>query len=239
MKPEAVAIPVDLADSDVRLHIATTLPSEWSGGPDGADVATMIRLSEDPDPEVRNWATFGLGFLMDVDSEAIRAALWARTGDDSGEVRAEGIRGLARRHDRRAVPLLAELLDDEDGAHVLTFTAAAVLGSPELLPHVLNYDPADAGVAEALAACDPVTRGRRDEMAAVLPDSIARQLPGADVALFAECFEPGLTLKVSAGAETFHWSVEALLKRAGGDPEEAARLAAGDTLTEGLLKKKP
>jgi HEAT repeat protein len=228
------AVPVlvalsDHADPDVRFQVAAALPRVWAGDPDGVDILAMIRLTGDPDPEVRNWATFGLGFLIDVDTVAVRAALWARTSDDFDEARAEGVRGLARRHDRRSVTLLAELLDDEGGAHVLTFLAAAVLCAPELLPHLQNYDPKDIGVADALSACDPVARDRRDELAVALLGAVHRQLPGADLGLYADWFEPGLTLDVRIGGETHSWSVESLLERAGGDPERAARLAIADT----------
>jgi hypothetical protein len=198
----------------------------------------MIRLMEDPDPEVRNWATFGLGFLMDVDTVAVRAALWARTGDDDGEVRAEGVRGLARRHDRRAVPLLAALLDEVNGAHVHTFQAAQILGAAELLPHLLHYDPADPGVADALSECDPEVRSRRDAFAATVLDAVHRELPGADVALYADWFEPGLILDVTVGSAAYRWSVEALQARAGGEPEQAAQLVAAD-LTAGSVTAYP
>lgn len=107
---------------------------------------------------------------MNTDTEAVRAALWARTSDDYAEARAEGIRGLAQRRDRRVITMLAELLDDEDGAHVHTFHAAQVLGAPELLPHLLKYDPADYGVAEAIRACDPA-------ISAITPPSQGRVGP--------------------------------------------------------------
>jgi HEAT repeat protein len=234
---DRTAVPklVELAehvDGDVRFQAALALPSVWAGDLDGAAVPTMIRLTEDPDAEIRNWATFGLGFLMDVDTPAVRAALWARCGDDNPEARAEGIRGLARRHDRRAVPLLAELLDDEDGAHVHTFHAAEILGAPELLPHLLEYDEDGLGVADALAACDPQARDRRDEFAAAILDAVDRELPGADVAVYADWFEPGLTLDIAVGPDVCQWSVEALSARAGGDPAQAARLVADDLTTD-------
>jgi HEAT repeat protein len=220
----------DHADPDVRFQVASALPLVSPGDPEGADILALLRLTRDPDPEVRNWATFGLGFLVEIDSLAVREALWERTGDTFREAREEGIRGLARRHDPRAVALLAELLDDEDGAHVHTFQAAAILGAPELLPYLENYDPEDIGVAEALSACDPAARDRLDELAAALLRALHRQLPSADVALYAHRFDTGLTLDVTISADTRSWSVEALLKQAGNDPEQAARLAlAGAT----------
>lgn len=117
------SLPVLLAlaghhDAQVRLQVAVALPTVAVGEPDGPALHTLIRLTRDTDPEVRNWATFGLGFQLEADTPVIRAALWDRTSDDNTEAREEGIRGLARRHDPGAVPLLAQLLDDPRGAHV-------------------------------------------------------------------------------------------------------------------------
>jgi len=230
--PAAVPVLVALAghaDGDVRFQVALALPSVWDGDPDGVAVRTMIALTEDPDPEVRNWATFGLGFLMEADTVAVREALWARTGDDDNEARAEGVRGLARRHDRRAVSLVAALLDDEDGAHVHTFYAAEMLGAAELLPHLLEYDSGSLGLADAVAACDPEVRERRDAFGAAVLDLVCRELPGADVALYADWFESGLVLDVTVGADAYRWSVESLMARAsGGDVEQAAVLVVAD-----------
>jgi HEAT repeat protein len=230
------ALPVLLAlarhaDSNVRFQVAVSLPAVLDGEvPDDAGVAALIELSGDPDPEVRNWATFGFGWQSTADGAAVRQALWERTGDGYGEAREEGIRGLARRRDRRASPLLAGLLAEES-AHVFCFDAAAYLGDPALLPLLRAYDAEDRGVTEALRECDPVLRARRDALALELFDALGARLPGVDVRVFGERFEIGLYLEVTGidgGDGSAHWSVERLLERAGGDPDLAARLAAGD-----------
>ena len=60
--------------------------------------------------DCRNWATFALGALSELDSPAIREALAARLADADDEVRGEAIGGLAKRQDERAVDaILGEL----------------------------------------------------------------------------------------------------------------------------------
>jgi HEAT repeat protein len=84
---------------------------------DDAAIATLIHLSSDADPDVRDWATFGLGTQIDTDTPAIREALLARTVDVDGTVRGEALVGLARRHDPRVVDLLLhELAGGVDGS---------------------------------------------------------------------------------------------------------------------------
>jgi HEAT repeat protein len=94
---------------------------------------TLIRLSQDCDDEVRDWATFGLGTLSDVDGPDVRAALLARAEDIHHEARAEALFGLAVRRDPRAVPHLIRALQSP---HVggLEVDAAAAAGDPRLLP---------------------------------------------------------------------------------------------------------
>ncbi|MER7752133.1 HEAT repeat domain-containing protein [Kitasatospora sp. NPDC097643] len=219
-------------DPDVRFQVASSLPSVVTPSPEDPGIPVLIRLTGDPDPDVRNWATFGLGFLVDVDTPAVRAALWERLGDDCRDAREEGIRGLARRHDERAVGPLAELLDDDEGADLHTFEAAAVLGARELLPHLENYDPQSPWVAEALTACDPVLRARQDEAAWELLGTVQQRLPEAKVSLCAPRFDAGLTLDLATAGDAFSWSVGALLERSGGDPGRAAALVVADATSD-------
>jgi len=64
---------------------------------DEAAIGGLIQLSCDSDDDIRDWATFGLGMLIDTDTDSIRAALFARLTDDHPDTRAEAIAGLARR----------------------------------------------------------------------------------------------------------------------------------------------
>lgn len=227
----AVPVLVALAghpDAEVRRRAAGSFAGVATGVADGPDIRALVRLSRDDDPRVRDWATFTLGFQAEVDSPGIRAALWERTTDENADAREEGIRGLARRRDPSAVPLLVELLGSPEGAHVLTFTAAQIMGVPELLPALLEYEPDGAGVTAAVNACDPVQRERLDAFAWDLVCTLDRLRPDLAAAVYMERFDHGMSLGLDAAFGSSGYDVEALLGRAGGDPAHAAELVAAD-----------
>ncbi|MYV97386.1 HEAT repeat domain-containing protein [Streptomyces sp. SID3343] len=219
----------DDADSDLRQQVAGELSWVATGDPNGPGVRALMRLTRDAEPEVRNWATFALGSMLEVDTAEIRVTLWDRVGDDFAEAHAEGVRGLARRHDPRAVDLLAALLDAEDGADPLNFQAAQILGDPALVPHLTRHDAQSPDVAAALAECDPATRAHRDACAATLLEAVHQELPDARATLSGHRFDPGLILELTIEGEPQTWFVEPLLTRAGGDPHKAAALVLTDT----------
>jgi HEAT repeat protein len=120
-------------NAEVRLAVAFAVATV-SPQPLASDGRTaLISLSRDKDPEVRDWATFGLGTLSDVDGPDVRAALLERTEDASHEARAEALFGLAVRRDPRAVPHLIRALQSPlvGGLEV---DAAAAAADPRLLP---------------------------------------------------------------------------------------------------------
>ncbi len=211
-------------DAEIRQAVACSFAGLVTGRPDAPEIRALITLTRDEEPEVRNWATFTLGFQAEVDSPAIRAALWERVTDGHPDAREEGIRGLARRRDPRAVPLLMELLDDPEGAHTLTFDAAQLMGAPELLPTLLTYDPADPGVAAAVRACDPVQHDQLEVSYWELLSALDQLRPDAGAAVLAVRFDGGLTLDVGPSS----YDVEALLARADGDPLRAVDLVLAD-----------
>ncbi|MFF2954020.1 HEAT repeat domain-containing protein [Kitasatospora sp. NPDC057965] len=228
----AVPVLVTLAghpEAEVRRQVASglSLDAVVTGPPDAPGVRALLALTRDTDPETRDWATFTLGFQCAADGPDVRQALWERTGDEYPDAREEGIRGLARRRDPRAVPLMRELLADPDGAAVLTFRAAEILGAPELLPLLEDYDPDDHGVADAVAACEPSRRARLEEGAWALVRALERQRPDLAAAVWSTRCEPGLTLGIGGPDEPVY-DVAGLLGRAGGDPVRAAELVGSD-----------
>ncbi|MFD9353397.1 HEAT repeat domain-containing protein [Streptomyces sp. NPDC060031] len=226
-----VAVLVALAghhDAAIRRQVAGSFAGVATGLPDGPDIRALIVLTRDQDPEVRDWATFTLGFQAEADSPAIRDALWERATDEDAEVREEGIRGLARRHDRRAVPLLSELLSSPGGAHVLTFGAAQIMGIPELLPALLEYEPDGVGVTAAVHASDPVRRARLDASAWELLCVLDRLRPDLDASVYMDRFASGMSLGLGAAFGSPAYDVEALLERAHGGPAAAAALVASE-----------
>jgi HEAT repeat protein len=117
----------------VRLAVAFTIAtlSPQPLAPEARNA--LICLSRDCDPEVRDWATFGLGTLSDVDGPDVRAALLARAEDAYHDTRAEALFGLAVRRDPRAVPHLIRALQSPTVGG-LEVDAAAAAADPRLLP---------------------------------------------------------------------------------------------------------
>lgn len=108
------------------IALAAVLPPDDEDG-----LATLIRLSECGDDEVRDWATMGIAGLR-ADTTRIRDALVTRLGDRDLATVAEAARGLAGRGDRRALAgihrVLCEAGADQDYARDLALEAAQELG---------------------------------------------------------------------------------------------------------------
>jgi HEAT repeat protein len=119
--------------AEVRLAVAFAVATVSPQPLEPEARTALIRLSQDRDAEVRDWATFGLGTLSDADGPDVRAALLARAEDANHEARAEALFGLAVRRDPRAVPHLIRALQSPlvGGLEV---DAAAAAGDPRLLP---------------------------------------------------------------------------------------------------------
>jgi HEAT repeat protein len=98
---------VNHADALIRLSVTHVLGAFAN---DPASVSGLLQLVRDPDPDVRDWAVFGLGVLGDVDSPEIRDALLRCLEDPDEDVREEAAVGLARRRDPRVVPYLRSML---------------------------------------------------------------------------------------------------------------------------------
>jgi len=111
----------DHPQAGVRQAVATGLGGAVHKSPEC--VAVLIELMDDPDEDVRDWATFGLGSLSGEDSPKIREALQRRLDDPFEPARSEAVWGLAHRRDRTGLRMLLERLEsgtrlagDEDAA---------------------------------------------------------------------------------------------------------------------------
>ncbi|WP_222106042.1 HEAT repeat domain-containing protein [Catellatospora sichuanensis] len=223
----ALIVLAGCADAGVRTRVSVSLPSVMDDPPEEAGVAALIRLTTDPDQEVRNWATFALGRLTAADSAAVRAALWARIDDPYGEARDEAVAGLAHRGDRGVLPVLAALLA-RPSAGGLLFDAAALLADPSLLALLREFDVTDDQVRAAVEACDPQERARRDRLDAELREAVAARLPQAEVVLRHLWGSTERELRVTVGGDEVWYDADSLLRRASGDPQHAARLVRAD-----------
>jgi HEAT repeat protein len=96
-------------DPDVRWAVANGL-----NGTERADaITTLIELMDDPNDNVRDWATFALGTQCSVDSPEIRQSLRKRLDDSYEEARAEAIWGLVLRKDSHGIEILIDRLRDD------------------------------------------------------------------------------------------------------------------------------
>ncbi|HXC37129.1 MAG TPA: HEAT repeat domain-containing protein [Candidatus Acidoferrales bacterium] len=98
-------------NADVRYAVVHGL----SGYDDLRAIKALIRLSADQDRDVRDWATFGIGSMIEKDIPEIREALLARLTEADDEIRGEALAGLAQRGETRIVAtLLQELKSPPD-----------------------------------------------------------------------------------------------------------------------------
>lgn len=120
-------------DPDVRHGLTFAL----CGYEDDLAITTLIELSTDEDECVRDWATFGLGEMIQTDTQEIRDALIARLGDENADVRGEALAGLAQRKDMRVVDsLLKEMTAGWYGPLILE--SAAEIANPRLYPALMK-----------------------------------------------------------------------------------------------------
>jgi HEAT repeat protein len=159
--PTAIPSPVRLkthASARVRYAVVFAL----AGFEDQLAIKTLIELSRDQDPVVRDWATFGLGRQIDIDTPEIRAALLARVSDEDEVTRGEALVGLARRRDQRVIePLIKELQRYRDAEYSgYSVEAAEEIADARLLPILMRLkqsaDADDTRFDEAIRRSSPV-----------------------------------------------------------------------------------
>jgi len=121
---------------DVRFAVACAL-GNFANDSQAAD--SLLVLMQDVDEDVRDWATFGLGVLGDLDSQEIRDALWQRITDPHRDVREESLVGLAKRKDQRALQALIGELNQPEVSNAVLEAAAEFLGEQQADRSSSNY----------------------------------------------------------------------------------------------------
>jgi HEAT repeat protein len=96
---------------------------------DQLSAATLLALMEDSNKDVRDWATFGLGALGELDSAEICEGLVRRLTDDDEDVREEAMVGLGKRKDRRVLSSLLVALEQP----IVTVTVRVIEAAYEML----------------------------------------------------------------------------------------------------------
>jgi HEAT repeat protein len=117
-------------DENIRLAVAQALGCFPD---DPQSVCGLLKLTSDPDADVRDWAVFGLGVQGDADSPEIRDALLRCLDDANVDVREEATIGLGKRQDERLIPRLRKMLLEPVFKKRVAEAAAALLG--------MDHDP--------------------------------------------------------------------------------------------------
>ena len=112
-------------DKGVRMSVAAGLCEQ--SGP--VAIEALIEMMEDPEPGVRDWATFALGLDDKVDHPEVRAAVRRRLDDPDDKVRNEALKGLARCRDLSVVPHLIARMKATPKDNTLWDMARSFLGS--------------------------------------------------------------------------------------------------------------
>jgi hypothetical protein len=151
----------DATSSEVRLAVARDLPWFLGVPEDTRVLAGLIALTRDPEDTIRDWATFGLAQMIDVDTVDVRAALVDRLADEHEDTREEAMMGLARRRDPVAKEtVLVALTCDSVGTY--PGESAALLGDDDFLPLLIAlrdwWDVDPELLEKAISRCDPVQR---------------------------------------------------------------------------------
>ncbi|WP_299685546.1 hypothetical protein [uncultured Dokdonia sp.] len=97
-----------------NIDVKHALISALSGVENIKAIETLIDFSKNKKSSIRNWATFGIGSLIDLDTTEIRNALWNRVTDNDFETKSEAIVGLANRKDKRIKDVISTELENGD-----------------------------------------------------------------------------------------------------------------------------
>lgn len=106
---DALMTLTDHRSPEVRHAVAFGLPGASATG----SIPVLLRLMEDPDETVRDWATASLGMGPEHDSEEIRQSFRRRLSDSHEETRLEALWGLALRKDAQGLKMLLSRLEND------------------------------------------------------------------------------------------------------------------------------
>ncbi len=96
-------------------------------------IKTLVEMTADTDAAVRNWATFALGSMVDINAPSVNDALLHRLEDPVDDIGEEALLGLARRRDGRILSHLQKKLSSNSVSDH-SVEAAKELGDQSLLP---------------------------------------------------------------------------------------------------------
>lgn len=119
------------SDAEMRWRVASALYGHNSD----LAIEHLLKLSSDADPDVRDWATFGLG-NSNRDTPEIRQALLDRVNDSDCDTRGEALCGLVRLNHPDVAAMVERELDTSEQISNFTLDAAELLAAPELVPHL-------------------------------------------------------------------------------------------------------
>jgi hypothetical protein len=217
--PSSAPVLLQLAESedvDVRLRATQALPNSEDFGATKHPwrdqvVQGLLSRMADPDGEVRDWATFGLGTQLLDDGAAVRSALLEATQDGVVGVRIEAACGLARRRDARATSVLLDVLRAGYTDNAL-YEAVVVLGDPALYDELRarrDADPelvGDGLLSSAISSCRPERRAEEVELLQLVLDGLQERLDavGSDLRVGASCSvgRAGVTIDVDDPTDT-------------------------------------
>ena len=116
-----------------------------------------MRLADDESSDVRDWAVFGLGSILDLDTTPIRKVFRSRLFDSDMGTRLEALVGLAERRD----PGVLMMIRDELGAETvdrLVVDAARAFADRSLVASLRDlrgrWDEDPALLERAIRACE-------------------------------------------------------------------------------------
>ncbi|WP_299887152.1 hypothetical protein [uncultured Lacinutrix sp.] len=116
-----------------NIDVKHALISALSGIEHSKAINVLIIFMKDKVSSIRNWATFGIGSLIESDNKEIRNALWNRVTDNHFETKSEAIVGLANRKDKQIKNIIISELKKGDYGTLL-FEAILTIKDKDFLP---------------------------------------------------------------------------------------------------------